>query len=98
LEGWEQDWEKPLQRRIGDSRAIWKSASHRLLLRNKDSIQRLDAESAIMEQMAARMELEKRQQPQMRSIQSIEEMAEEDRRADEEWNGKQCVCQDGLTT
>jgi hypothetical protein len=98
LEGWEQEWEKPLQRRIGDSRAIWKSASHRLLLRNKDSIQRLDAESAIMEQMAARMELEKRQQPQMRSIQSIEEMAEEDRRADEEWNGKQCVCQDGLTT
>jgi hypothetical protein len=41
-----------------------------------------------MEQMTARMELEKRQQPQMRSIQSIEEMAEEDRRADEEWNGK----------
>jgi hypothetical protein len=24
----------------------------------------------------------------MRSIQSIEEMAEEDKRADEEWNGK----------
>lgn len=86
--GWEQDWERPLQQRIGDSRAIWKSASHRLLLRNKDSIQRLDAEQAIMEQMTARMELEKRQQPQMRSIQSIEEMAEEDRRADEEWNGK----------
>ncbi|KAI4952990.1 hypothetical protein J4E86_006527 [Alternaria arbusti] len=81
---------KPLylqQQRIGDSRAIWKSASHRLLLRSKDSIQRLDAEQAIMEQMTAKMELEKRQQPQMRSIQSIEEMAEEDRRADEEWNG-----------
>ena len=41
-----------------------------------------------MEQMAARMELEKRQQPQMRSIQSIRQMAEEDKRADEEWNGK----------
>ncbi|KAH6864877.1 hypothetical protein BKA58DRAFT_322127 [Alternaria rosae] len=87
VRGWEQDWERPLQQRIGDSRAIWKSASHRLLLRNKDSIQQLDAEQAIMEQMTARMELEKMQQPQMRSIQSIEEMAEEDRRAEEEWSG-----------
>jgi hypothetical protein len=33
------------------------------------------------------IESEKSQQPQMRSIQSIEEMAEEDKRADEEWNG-----------
>jgi hypothetical protein len=91
-QGWEHDWENPLQNRVRDSRAIWKTASHRLLLRNKESIQRLEAEKAIMEQMAARMELEKRQQPQMRSIQSIEEMAEEDRRADEEWNGKFDAC------
>jgi hypothetical protein len=88
IRDWKHDWDKPLQHRAGGSKAIWKTASERLLLRNKDSIRRLDAERAIMEQMAARMELEKRQQPQMRSIQSIEEMAEEDKRADEEWNGK----------
>jgi hypothetical protein len=87
IRDWKHDWDKPLQHRAGGSKAIWKTASERLLLRNKDSIRRLDAERAIMEQMAARMELEKRQQPQMRSIQSIEEMAEEDKRADEEWNG-----------
>ncbi|KAG9190331.1 hypothetical protein G6011_08419 [Alternaria panax] len=86
VRGWEHDWDKPLQHRAGGSKAIWKTASERLLLRNKESVRRLDAERAITEQMAARMELEKRQQPQMRSIQSIEEMAEEDKRADKEWN------------
>ncbi|CAG5185030.1 uncharacterized protein ALTATR162_LOCUS11202 [Alternaria atra] len=88
VRGWEHDWDKPLQHRAGGSRATWKTASQRLLLRNKNSVRHLDAERAIMEQMAASMELEKRQQPQMRSIQSIEEMAEEDKRADEEWNGR----------
>ena len=84
---WEQDWDQPLQQRIGDSKGLWKTASQRLLIRNKDSIRRLGAEKAIRERMMARMEAEQQQEPQMRSIQSIEEMAEEDRRADEEWSG-----------
>ncbi|RAR01455.1 zinc ion binding protein [Stemphylium lycopersici] len=84
---WEQDWDQPLQQRIGDSKGLWKTASQRLLIRNKDSIRRLGAEKAIRERMVARMEAEKRQELKIRSIQSIEEMAEEDRRADEEWCG-----------
>ncbi|KAL1793901.1 hypothetical protein ACET3X_007322 [Alternaria dauci] len=87
VQDWKSDLGKPLQHRSEGSKAIWKTASQRLLLRNKDSIRNLDAERTIIEQMNARMELEKRQEPQMRSIQSIEEMAEEEKRADEEWNG-----------
>jgi hypothetical protein len=87
---WEKHWEKPLQHRIGDSKGIWKTASHRLLIRNKDSIQRLEADKAIRENMGKRMEMQRREetQTQMRSIQSIEEMAEDDRRAGEEWSGE----------
>ncbi|KAF1836393.1 hypothetical protein BDW02DRAFT_646206 [Decorospora gaudefroyi] len=87
VKGWDKDWDKPLQYRIGDSKGLWKTASHRLLVRNKDSIRRLDAEKALGEKMKQRLEMSTVHDPQMRSIQSIEEMAEEDRRAGEEWNG-----------
>jgi hypothetical protein len=90
IDGWEHDWDKPIQQRIGESKGIWKTASHRLLIRNKDSIQKLEKEKAILEKMGKKMEEERKEerQNQMRSIQSIEAMAEEDRRAGEEWNGK----------
>ncbi|KAF1941386.1 hypothetical protein EJ02DRAFT_492436 [Clathrospora elynae] len=86
VHGWEQDWEKPLQHRIGGEKVIWRSSSSRLYIRNKDSIKKLEEERRKAE-MRDRMEIEKRQAFQVRSIQSIEEMAEEDRRADAEWNG-----------
>jgi hypothetical protein len=85
--GWEYDWDKPLQHRIGNDKGIFRSTSNRLVIRNKDSIRVLDEEQ-IRRQMRERMEIAKRETPQMRSFQSIEEMAEEDRRADEEWGGK----------
>jgi hypothetical protein len=90
LDDWEHDWDKPLQNPMGGSKGIWKTASHRLLIRNKDSIQKLEAEKAVRDRMEKRMEMmsSEQQQTQMRSIQSIEEMAEEDRKAREEWNGE----------
>jgi hypothetical protein len=85
--GWEYDWDKPIQHRIGSDKGIYRSTSNRLTIRNKDSIQILD-EDKIRRQMRERMEIAKRETPQMRSFQSIEEMAEEDRRANEEWGGE----------
>jgi hypothetical protein len=89
LNGCEHEWDSPNQHRVGDSKGIWKTASHRLMIRNKDSIQKLEAEKAVRERMEKRMDIVSReQQTQVRSIQSIEEMAEEQRRAGEEWNGE----------
>ncbi|CAA9956919.1 hypothetical protein PTMSG1_00527 [Pyrenophora teres f. maculata] len=85
--GWDQDWDKPLHHRIGDTKAIWKSGSHRLMVRNKDSIRRLDSDKTTREKVKGRMVSDKRQASQVRSIESIEEMAEEDRLAYEEWTG-----------
>ena len=91
VKGWDQDWDKPLQHRIGDSKCLWKSASQRLLVRNKDSIPRLNEEAERDEQqdrILERMEADTRLGPRhIRSIDSIEELAEEDRQADEEWSG-----------
>ena len=88
IAGWDQDWDKPLQHRVGDTKAIWKTGSHRLMVRNKDSILRLESDKQMREKTKGRMETDKRQPSQVRSIESIEEMAEEDRLAYEEWTGE----------
>lgn len=84
IAGWDQDWDKPLQHRIGDTKALWKTGSHRLMVRNKDSIRRLESDKATREKTTT----DKRQQSKTRSTQSIEEMAEEDRLANEEWSSE----------
>ena len=58
------------------------------MVRNKDSILRLDSDKQMREKTKGRMETDKRQPSQVRSIESIEEMAEEDRLAYEEWTGE----------
>ncbi|KAI1518051.1 hypothetical protein Ptr902_00562 [Pyrenophora tritici-repentis] len=87
ITGWDQDWEKPLHHRIGDTKAIWKTGSHRVMVRNKDSIRRLESDKTTRGKVKGRMVSDKRQASQVRSIESIEEMAEEDRLAYEEWSG-----------
>ncbi|RMZ69532.1 hypothetical protein GMOD_00006359 [Pyrenophora seminiperda CCB06] len=85
IAGWDQDWDKPLQHSIGDIKTIWKTESHRLMVRNKDSLRHLESDKVMREKVKDGMEADMRQQPQMRSIASIDEMSEEDRLANEEW-------------
>ncbi|EMD66768.1 hypothetical protein COCSADRAFT_84423 [Bipolaris sorokiniana ND90Pr] len=87
VKGWEQDWDKPLQHRVGSSKGLWRTASQRLLIKNKDSIRRLNAEKAKKNKSVDLKDVEDRPIPQMKSIESIQEMVEEERRADEEWSG-----------
>ncbi|EUC49639.1 hypothetical protein COCMIDRAFT_33063 [Bipolaris oryzae ATCC 44560] len=87
VKGWEQDWDKPLHNRVGSSKGLWRTASQRLLIKNKDSIRRLNAEKAKKNKSVDITAVENRPIPQMRSIESIQEMVEEERRADEEWSG-----------
>ncbi|XP_014556575.1 hypothetical protein COCVIDRAFT_99640 [Bipolaris victoriae FI3] len=87
VRGWEQDWDKPLQHRVGSSKGLWRTASQRLLIKNKDSIRRLNAEKAKKNKSVDMTEVQNRPIPQTRSIESIQEMVEEERRADEEWSG-----------
>lgn len=87
VKGWEQDWDKPLQHRVGSSKGLWRTASQRLLIKNKDSIRRLNTEKAKKNKSVDLKDVEDRPIPQMKSIESIQEMVEEERRADEEWSG-----------
>lgn len=87
INGWEQDWDKPLRDRVGSSKGLWRTASQRLLIKNKDSIRRLNAEKARKNKSIDVTDVENRPIPRMRSIESIQEMVEEERRADEEWCG-----------
>jgi hypothetical protein len=87
VKGWDEDWDKPLQHSIGGSKGLWKSASQRLLIRNKESIRRLNAEKAKKSREQERNQLGHQQPLQMGSVDSIQEMADEERVANEEWSG-----------
>lgn len=80
--GWDEDWDKPLGLRTGPHKAIWKTPSFRLEIRNKRSIRKMEAEARIRETM------EHTQALQMRSMRSVEEMVEEERRASREFFGQ----------
>ncbi|CAO2653950.1 Nn.00g106830.m01.CDS01 [Neocucurbitaria sp. VM-36] len=80
IHGWEADWDKPLGLRTGPDKGIWKTPSFRVQIRNKRSIKKMQAEARTQRINEAEM-------LKMRSMQSIEEMAEEERQAGREFLG-----------
>lgn len=85
--GLEADWEEPFQQRTSSAKGLWRSASQRLLVRNKTSLQRLDAESTEQDKTLDTTEAEGEWPLQKRSMEKIHELADEDQKVDEEWRG-----------
>ncbi|USP75047.1 hypothetical protein yc1106_02321 [Curvularia clavata] len=84
---WEQDWDEPTHHRLGSLKGLWRSPSQRFMLRNKDSIQRLKAESAEQDKPLENKQTGSQRLSQMRSMDRLQKIAEEERKADEEWSG-----------
>lgn len=84
---WEQDWDEPTQHRPSSLKGLWRSPSQRLVVRNKASIQRLQAESAEQDKTPENKQTGSQRLSQMRSMDRLQKIAEEERKADEEWSG-----------
>lgn len=81
VHGWDHDWDKPLGLRTGSDRGIWRTASQRLQVRHVNSINRMKADQQVKR-------TEEAEALQMRSMRSIEELAEENRQASFEFQGR----------